>query len=78
MSADGQRKKKRALAQLEQTTMLVDCRYEVGLPWADDNLKIENNYFLAHSRFCSLERRFEKDLSLNARYHETIQIEHGE
>ena len=66
---------KRALAQLEQTTKLVDGRYEVGLPWAEDNPKIENNYFSAHSQFCSLERRLGKDLSLKARYQETIKVD---
>ena len=66
---------KRALAQLEQTTKLVDGRYEVGLPWAEDNPKIENNYFSAHSQFCSLERRLEKDLSLKARYRDTIKVD---
>ena len=66
---------KRALAQLEQTTKLVDGRYEVGLPWADDNPKTENKYYSARSQFCSLERRFEKDLPLKARYQETIQVD---
>ena len=66
---------KRALAQLEQTTKLVDGRYEVGLPWAEDNPRIENNYFSAHSQFCSLERRLEKDLSLKARYRDTIKVD---
>ena len=60
---------------MEQTTKLVDGRYEVGLPWAEDNPKIENNYFSAHSEFCSLEKRFEKDLSFKARYQETIRVD---
>ena len=66
---------KRALAQLEQTTKMVDGRYEVGLPWVEDNPKIENNYFSAHSQFCSLERRLEIDLSLKARYQQTIKVD---
>ena len=39
------------------------------------NPKLENNYFSAHSQFCSLERRLEKDLSLKARYQETIKVD---
>ena len=69
------REDKRALEQLEKTTRLVDGRYEVGLPWAEDKATIENNYFLAHSQFCSLERRLEKDEPLKQRYEETINVD---
>ena len=66
---------KRALELLEKSTKLVDGHYEVGLPWAEDNATIENNYFSAHSQFCSLERRLQKDESLKQRYKETINVD---
>ena len=66
---------KRALEQLQKTTTLVDGQYEVGLPWAKENATIQNNNFSAHSQFCSLERRLEKDESLKQRYEETINVD---
>ena len=66
---------KRALEQLEKTRKLVDGRYEVGLPWVEDNATIQNKYFSAHSQFCSLERRLEKDESLKQRYEETNNVD---
>ena len=55
------REDRRALEQLRKTTKLIDGRYEVGLPWAEDNATIQINSFSAHSQFCSLERRLEED-----------------
>ena len=66
---------KRAPEQLEKTTKMVDGQYEVGLPWAEENATIQNNYFSAHSQFFSLERRLEKDESLKQRYEETITVD---
>ena len=66
---------KRALEQLEKTTIFVDGRYEVGLPWAEENATIQNDFFLTHSQFCSLERRLEKDESLKQRYEKTINVD---
>ena len=48
---------KTASAQLEQTTKLFDGRYELSLPWTEDNPKIGNKYFSAHSQFYSLGKR---------------------
>ena len=69
------REVKRDLEQLKKTTKLVDGRYEVGLLCVEDNASIQNNYFLAHSQFLSLERRLEKDKSLKQRYEETINVD---
>ena len=66
---------KRALEQLEKTTKLVDGRCEVGLPWAEENATIQNNYFWAHSQFCPLDRCLEKDESLKQRYEESINVD---
>ena len=41
----------------------------------EDNATIQNNYFLANSQFCSLERRLEKDESLKQRYEQTINVD---
>ena len=67
------REDKRALEQLEKTTKLVDGRYKFGLLCVEDNATIQNNYFLAHLQFFSLERRLEKDESLKQRYEDTHQ-----
>ena len=69
------REDKRALEQLEKTTKLADGQYEVGLPWVEDKATIQNNHFSAHSQFCSLERRLEKDESLKQRYEDNIIME---
>ena len=69
------REYERAPEQLEKTTKLVDGRYEVGLPWVEDNATIRNNYFSAHSQFSSLERRLEKDESLKQRYEAAINVD---
>ena len=65
---------KKALEQLEKTTKLVDGQYEVEIPWAEENAMIQNNYFSAHSQFCSLEGRLEKDESFKQWHEETINV----
>ena len=65
----------RALEQLKKTTKLVDGQYEVGIPGVEDNATIQKNFFSAHSQFCSLERRLEKDESLKQRYEDTINVD---
>ena len=47
----------------------------MGLPWAEDNAALENNYFSAHSQICSLERPLNKDESLKQRYENTINVD---
>ena len=67
---------KRAPEQLEKTTKLICGRYEVGLPWAEDNATIQNKYFSAHSQFCFfLERALEKNNFLKGRYQEIIKVD---
>ena len=66
---------KRAIEQVAKTTKLVDGRYEVGLPWVEDEAIIQNNYFSAQSQFCSLDRRLLKDEILQQRYEETIKMD---
>ena len=66
---------KRALEHLEKTTKLVDGQFKVGTAWVEKNAMVQNNYFSAHSHFCSLERRLEKDESLKQRYEDTVNVE---
>ena len=75
----GSREDKSALEQIKKTTKLGDGRYEVGLPWAEDNATIRINYFSAHSQFCSLDRRLEKDEFLKGQYEEifTVDMQNG-
>ncbi|XP_063829264.1 uncharacterized protein LOC135078664 [Ostrinia nubilalis] len=52
----------RAISILETTTRrLENGRFEVGLPWREDEPNIPSSYHLALSRFEGLRRRFAKD-----------------
>ena len=57
---------------LEQTTILKDGRYHVGMLWADEDPELPNNYFSALAQFNSLERRLDKDPELKAKYAKNI------
>ncbi|XP_049875571.1 uncharacterized protein LOC126373455 [Pectinophora gossypiella] len=56
------REDQRALDILNKTTRrLDDGRFEVGLPWREDEPHIPDSYHLALSRFQSLQRKLNKD-----------------
>ena len=57
---------------MKETTQFNGERYEVGLLWQEDNVKLPNNYFSAMGQLKSLERRFQKDEALKKRYQDTI------
>ena len=57
---------------LEQTTRFNAERYEVGLLWREDNVKLPNNFYSAIGQLKSLERCLQKDETLKKCYQETI------
>ena len=57
---------------MEQTTRFNGERYEVGLLWREDEVKLPNNFYSAMGQLKSLERRLQKDGALKKRYQETI------
>ena len=54
----------RASKILRGTTYHDECRYQVGMSWADDESSLPNNYFSALVQFKSLERLLQKCLEL--------------
>ena len=62
------KEEQRAIKTLEQTTRFNGERYEVGLLWRDDEVKLPNNFYSAMGQFKSLERRLQKDETLKKRY----------
>ena len=66
------KEEQRAIKTLEQTTRFNGERYEVGLLWREDEVKLPNNFYSAMGQLKSLERRLQKDETLKKRYQETI------
>ena len=62
----------RAIKTLEQTTRFNGERYEVGLLWREEEMKLPNNFYSAMGQLKSLERRLQKDETQRNRYQETI------
>ena len=62
----------RAIKMFKQTTRFNGERYEVGLLWPEDEVKLQNNFYSARGQLKSLERRLQKDETLKKRYQETI------
>ena len=56
---------------LEQTTRFKGERYEVGLLWREEGVKLPNNFYSAMGQLKSLERRLQKVETLRKRYQET-------
>lgn len=46
---------KRSMDILKATTKIIQDRYEVGLLWKHDSVQLPDNYWMALSRFESLE-----------------------
>ena len=51
----------RAMKTLKQTTRFNRERYEVGLLWQEEEVKLPNNFYSAIGQLKSLERRLQKD-----------------
>ena len=57
---------------MEQTTRFNGEKYEIGLLWREDEVKLRNNFYSTMGQLKSLERRLQKDYMLRKRYQETI------
>ena len=62
----------RALDIFENTTVHNGKRYDVKMPWAEDNIELPNNYFSALVQLKSLEKHLTKDQALREKYSNTI------
>ena len=65
------KEEQRAIKTLEQTRFNGE-RYEVGLLWQEDEVKLPHNFYSAMGLINSLERRLQKQETLKKRYQETI------
>ena len=57
-----------AIKTLEPTTQFKGERYEVGLLWQEDEVKLPNNFYSAMVQLKSLEQRLQKDKTLKRRH----------
>ncbi|XP_059048555.1 uncharacterized protein LOC131843818 [Achroia grisella] len=63
----------RALKILErESRRLPNGRYETGLLWREDSMKIPTNYTEARKRLHNLEKRLDRDENLKIKYNERI------
>ena len=62
----------RAIKTLEQTTRFIGERYEVGLLWQEEEVKLPNNFYSAMRQLKSLKQCLQKEETLRKRYQETI------
>ena len=58
----------RAVETLQRTTRLSDRRYETGLLWRNEDVRLPNNRCEAETRMYSLKRRSSRDPDLEQRY----------
>ena len=61
-----------AMKRLDRTKRFNGERYEVGLLWGEDEVKLLNNFYSAMGQLKSPERRLQKDETIKKRYKETI------
>ena len=66
------KEEERAIKTLEQTTRFNGERYEVGLLWREDEVKLPNNFYSAIGQLKSLGQCLQKDETVRKRYQETI------
>ena len=68
------KEEQRAIKTLQQTTRFNGERFEIGLLWREEEVKLPNNYS-AMGQLKSLEQRLQKDETLRKRYQETIETD---
>ncbi|XP_041673677.1 uncharacterized protein LOC121529787 [Drosophila eugracilis] len=58
----------RALSTLEKTTKRVGQRYETGLLWKDDEVRLPESYSMALRRLVNIERKMKRDVDFASAY----------
>ena len=64
---------RRAMEILEKTTKKMGDKYEVGMLWRDEEVRMPNNYTMSYSRLRSLENSLRKNPERVEAYSEVIQ-----
>ncbi|CAL8128201.1 unnamed protein product [Orchesella dallaii] len=59
---------KKALQIMESTTIKIDDRWQTGLLWRCEDIKLPDSYSEALNRLCATERRMERDKLFHAAY----------
>lgn len=59
---------KEIMSKFESNLKFVDNRYETGLLWKDEKIKVGNNFRVARNRFEELQRKLAKDKKLCENY----------
>ncbi|KAH8321873.1 hypothetical protein KR067_007112, partial [Drosophila pandora] len=62
----------RALRILEETTKRVGRRYETGLLWRDDEVRLPESYNMALKRLVNIERKMRRDVDFARSYMELM------
>lgn len=62
-----------ALRKFKETIRYDNGRYEVHLPWRDEQVMVDDNYSPAENRFSQLVRKLQRHPTLYNRYNEVIQ-----
>ncbi|KAH8345342.1 hypothetical protein KR059_011476, partial [Drosophila kikkawai] len=57
-----------ALSILEETTKRVGQRYETGLLWRDDEVRLPESYSMALKRLVNIERKMKRDVDFARAY----------
>ncbi len=63
---------RRGMDLLQQTTKLVDGRYEIGMLWKDETTVLPNNRSVAQKRLSGLARRFKRNPDFAVKYKAAI------
>ncbi|XP_017487661.1 PREDICTED: uncharacterized protein LOC108376012 [Rhagoletis zephyria] len=58
---------------LKATMLRVDGRFQIGLLWKHDEIRLPDNYKMAEQRFLGIERKFKRDNVFAAAYKSVIQ-----
>ena len=63
---------KDAMAKVAISRRYADGRYEVGIPWIQEEIKLENNHMLAWKRLKNLERYLQRKSEVARKYNEML------
>ena len=60
------------LKKLDESSILVDGKYQVPMLWLPENIRLPNNYNIALRRFNFLTKRLKRDTKLHQKYREAM------